>query len=252
MQFGAEANKPVAQFVFRISSGTYNAPAILQASDYSYGDIRWVTSPSNMNNFTEVAKITAKTDGIPGGSTNLPSYLSFLTVSSGTATSSEKLRIGSDGQLAVNGAATIVGSMTVAGTNNFALGGCQTMRLLNNSGITLTTGTVVKAHENVELAITTSAPSGNGRVAPIGVVQNTAGCANGAYCEVGYAGICWVQLKAGEVCDTSDDYLMGGDVAGYAECEDISTGTNHNAEIGHPSKPSTADSTLIKGYIHFN
>ena len=103
-KFGDNANP--TRFVLQKARGTQSSPTIVQDND-EIGSITF--SGWDGDTFTNSAQIRSEVDGTPGDD-NMPGNLVFYTTSNGASTTTERLRITSDGRvfvgLATDGGAT--------------------------------------------------------------------------------------------------------------------------------------------------
>ncbi len=94
------ANAPANFIFFRISSGTFSGRTVVNSADRSAGTIIW--QAWNGSAYANIGRISVPSQGTPGSSSNYPTYMRFDTVSSGTFSGAEKMRLSSFGGLAVN------------------------------------------------------------------------------------------------------------------------------------------------------
>jgi hypothetical protein len=138
---------------------------------------------------------------------------------------------------------------TATGGIQMAANACQTIAFTNGTNATLSSGTIVQAHPQFDLYITTAAANS---IELFGMVQDAAGCASGAVCQVGFAGVCLMKLKGGEACDhATSDWAGTSDTEGYGQCDDDPVAhTLHNQETGHYVK--ALDSGMVYIMTHQN
>jgi hypothetical protein len=98
-RFSADGNDASIQFL-KSRNATYGSQTIVQSGD-NLGAIRFTGSDGSA--FLQAATITAASDGTPGLN-DMPGRLVFSTTADGASSPTERFRIGSAGQLGINGA----------------------------------------------------------------------------------------------------------------------------------------------------
>jgi hypothetical protein len=125
--------------------------------------------------------------------------------------------------------------------------GCNTIELINNTGGALASGTAVIASTSTDSEIMVSLANSTETV---GFIQDNS-CVNGAPCNVGIGGKCYVRM-GNNTCGRGY-WVYGGADAGAAACDSTPPNpTAHEKEYGHNSVNQSGTGAVSIVIVHFN